>query len=58
MCKPKTVDDALNGIKWFQYVHQSGRSETENNQVPGYEYTGIYNVSTWERLRGLRLLPS
>ena len=35
MCKPKTVDDALNGIKWFQYVHQSGRGETENNQVPG-----------------------
>ena len=45
MCKPKTVDDALNCIKWFQYVHQSGRSETENSQVPGYEYTGIYNVS-------------
>ena len=45
MCKPKTVDDALNGIKWFQYVHQSGRSETENSQVPGYEYTGIYNES-------------
>ena len=45
MCKPKTVDDALNRIKWFQYVHQSGRSETENSQVPGYEYTGIYNVS-------------
>ena len=45
MCKPKTVDDTLNGIKWFQYVHQSGRSETENNQVPGYEYTGIYNIS-------------
>ena len=45
MCKPKIVDDALNGNKWFQYVHQSGRCETENNQVPGYEYTGIYNVS-------------
>ena len=44
MCRPKTVDNALNGVKWFQYVHQSGRSETENNQVPGYEYTGIYNV--------------
>ena len=43
MRKPKSVEEALNMIKWHQFIY---RSDTENSQVSGYDGSGVYSISS------------
>ena len=43
MRKPKSVEEALNIIKWHQFIYQS---DTENSQVSGYDGSGVYSISS------------
>ena len=59
----KSIKEALNGVKWYQYVHQSMYGDNrKDSQKPEYEDpVGVYsslNGQTGEWLRLPALLPS
>ena len=36
--EPKSIEEALNGVKWYQYVHQSMYGDnSKDSQIPEYE---------------------
>lgn len=45
--EPKSIEEALNGVKWYQYVHQSMYGENrKDSQIPEYEDpVSVYNVT-------------
>ena len=49
ICEPKLIEEALNGVKWYQYVHQSMNGDNrKDSQIPEYEDPiGVYSVAEW-----------
>ena len=45
--EPKSIEEALNGVKWYQYVHQSMYGDNrKDSQIPEYEDpVGVYSVA-------------